>query len=84
MDDKLKSLYLEQPSWYPPVKADDFLVAIGKTKSNSVYHVYSVSEGKTKKPRMKKYNMKVFVSDLITALRREPDQALISFYWYKR
>lgn len=40
--DELKSLYVDSPSWHTPIKVDDFLVAVGKLKSNSVYHVFEV------------------------------------------
>lgn len=50
-EDKLRSLYIDMPVWNKfGINVDDFLVAIGKTKSNSVYHVFS-SNPKPKKDK---------------------------------
>jgi len=81
--DKLRSLYIDIPSWDKSVEVDDFLVAIGKKQSNSVYHVAKVKTIEQKN-RIKRCYMKVFKSDLITALKRDNDQALITLTWYKR
>lgn len=83
--DKLKSLYLDSHQ-KGLVRVDDFLVSVGKTKSNSVYHVAEVNERPS--PRrfaVSRYHMKVYVSDLITACKRDKNtQRLIPFGWYKR
>lgn len=80
---KTKSLYIDCPRWNDPVKPDDFLVAIGKNKSNSVYHVVESRKGREKN-RMIRYYLKVINVELIIALSREEDQALIPVYWYTR
>jgi len=84
MTDDLKSLYVDCPSWAPEIKPDDFIVAVGKRKSNSVYHVFEVNAKPNKKRRMTRYHMKVFQSDLVTALYRESGQVLIPMTWYSR
>lgn len=82
--EKLKSLYIDKPAWEPPVQPDDFLVAIGKKQSNSVYHVSSVKPTPHKDVRLIRYHMKVYMSDLMTALQRDKTQQLITLYWYPR
>lgn len=73
------------PNWSDPVKIDDFIIAIGKKQSNSVYHVAEVKPGKPRlDKRITRYNMKVYKSDLITALNRDPHQAIIAIKWYSR
>lgn len=85
MDDKVVKLYIDMPQWSMAPREDDFLIAIGKKQSNSVYHIYKVTLSKTKKhPRMVRYNLKCFRSDLPTALRRDPEQNIIPIHWYKR
>lgn len=81
--EKQKSLYFDSPSW-ESVKVDDFLVAIGKTKSNSVYHIAELRSKPIPEKRMTRHYLKVFKSDLITALRRDQDQRLIPMFWYSR
>jgi hypothetical protein len=80
--DKLKSLYVDAPLWVPDIKVDDFIVTIGVNKSNSVYHVAEVRISAREK--MKRAHLKVYVSDLVTALRRSSGQKLIPITWYKR
>lgn len=85
MDDQLKKLYIDMPAWDEPVRVDDFMVAIGKRQSNSVYHIAEVTPGKPRKDkRLVRYYLKVYKSDLITALKRGPKQKLIKIYWYSR
>lgn len=82
IEDKPLSLYMDAPRWVPDVKVDDFIIAIGKNKSNSVYHIAEVRikiNGRTKRAYLKCYR-----SDLITALKRESNQSLIPMVWYKR
>ena len=81
--EKLKSLWIDCP-FSEGIKIDDFLVAIGEKKSNSVYHVADVKTKDSPKPRMKRHHLKVYKSDIITALKRDENQDLIPFYWYKR
>lgn len=84
MEDKIKKLYLDQPSWFPAIKEDDFIVAIGAKQSNSVYHVIK-SVPKPREPlRMTRYHLQVFKSDLPTALKRDKSQQLIPMAWYSR
>jgi hypothetical protein len=82
--DELKSLYIDMPSWDEGVEVDDFLIAIGKKQSNSVYHVAEVKCSPRKDKRITRYNMKVYKSDLITMLKRDEDQRLITLVWYSR
>lgn len=85
IEDKPKSLYIDMPSWEEGVKIDDFLVAIGKKQSNSVYHIASIKRVVDRKEkRMKRYHINVYKSDLLTALRRDEDQKLITIQWYSR
>lgn len=85
MNDKLKSLYIDMPNWVAGVKVDDFLVAIGKTKSNSVYHVAKVKSIRpNEQKRIVRYYLSVYKSELTTALRRDKTQHLIPITWYSR
>lgn len=72
------------PTWDIAVKPDDFLVAIGKKQSNSVYHVAESRSVPRKDKRIIRYYLKVFKSDLTIALQRDLDQKLITIYWYPR
>ncbi len=80
--DGLRNIYIDMSYDDNPIKRDDFLIAIGKKKSNSVYHVYSV----VLKPKASKirYHLEVVKCELIDALRREPPQKIQPFYWYSR
>lgn len=84
-----KNLHYDMHKSQPPVQPDDFLVAIGQKKSNTVYHVYSVKPGKVGRkkgrlrPYVKRFHLKVLKSDLATALQRESNQKLWPIYWYK-
>lgn len=82
--EKLKSLYVDSPSWAPAILPDDFIVAVGKTKTNSVYHVVESLPKTNSKKRTVRYNLKVLNTDLITALRRDVDQQLVPMQWYPR
>jgi hypothetical protein len=77
---------MDSPSWAanPFVRPDDFIIAIGRKQSNSVYHVYSVRRKHYAKKRMVRHYMKVFKSDLQTALNRDAQQQLIPMSWYSR
>lgn len=81
--DKLKKLYIDMPSWCDPISVDDFIVAVGVKKSNSVYHVASVKVGRLK-DRVQRFHIQVYKTDLLTALKRESDQKLITIKWYSR
>lgn len=82
--DKLISLYIDCPSWEPPIKADDFLIAVGKLKSNSVYHVFKVNAKPNPIKRIIRYYVKVFKSDLMNCLKRDECQNIIIIKWYSR
>jgi hypothetical protein len=82
LEDKPISLYIDSPHWSPDLKVDDFIVAVGEKKSNSVYHIAKVN--KKRRGRTKRFYVKVYKSDLITACRRDPEQSLIAMTWYKR
>jgi len=72
------------PSWEKAVSVDDFLVAVGKKQSNSVYHVAEVNPKPRPEKRITRYYLKVYKTDLITALKRDEDQNLIIVTWYSR
>lgn len=89
--EKIKKLYVDRPSWNTPICVDDFIVTIGVKQSNSVYHILDVNPKPivknkmvTMKGKMIRYYIKVFDSDLITALKRDKTQQLIPIQWYKR
>lgn len=75
---------MDTPDWEPDIVTDDFLVTIGKKQSNSVYHVYESKSKDGPKPGKRRHHLKVFVSDLITMLKRDSDQKLIPIIWYSR
>lgn len=79
-----RKLYIDCPEWADPIKEDDFIIAIGEKKSNSVYHVWTVKEGVHKEKGMVRSHVTVFKSDLITALKREEGQKLIPLVWHKK
>jgi len=82
--EKLKSLYIDTPAW-ESLKVDDFVVAVGKTKSNSVYHIAEVkSKPSPRHNRMTRHYVKVFKSDLLTMLRRDKEQKLLPISWYSK
>lgn len=82
--EKLKSLYIDRPAGYSHICVDDFLVTIGQKQSNSVYHINEVKSKPRMEGRMIRYYVKVFDSDLMTALKRDKTQQLITLHWYKR
>lgn len=82
--EKLKSLYVDRPTGCSKICVDDFLITIGAKKSNSVYHIAEVKAIPRPNPRLTRYYVKVFVSDLMTALNRTETQQLITLTWYKR
>ena len=82
--EELKSLYVDMPNWNQGIAVDDFIIAIGNTKSNSVYHVFEVNARPRRDKRITRYNLKVLKSDLLTALKRDINQKLIPMQWYKR
>lgn len=84
MNDSLKSLYVDMPTWSEGIIEDDFIITIGNTKSNSVYHVYESKLKIRPNGRVARYYLKVLKSDLITALHRDPGQKLIPMQWYSR
>lgn len=84
IEDSTKSLYIDISFNKFELLADDFLVAIGKTKTNSVYHVLEITSIKQRNRHMKRVYFKCLKTDLLTALKRDPEQALTPFQWYKR
>ena len=80
---KTKSIYIDGASWQEAPKVDDFIVAIGKTKSNSVYHIFKVKSSKPR-GRMVRYYLEVLNSDLQTLTQREKNQKVIPMKWYSR
>ena len=79
-----KKLYYDCPQWDPPVNVDDFLVAIGKKQSNSVYHVAEVRAVPKPEKKLIRYYVKVFKSNLTMALKMDSDQKLLPIVWYNR
>lgn len=83
--EKLKSLYVDVPMNYREVKVDDFIVAFGKTKSNSVYHVAEVKVKERPEHRTTRYYVKCYKSDLLTCCSRDKEtQRVIDIVWYSR
>ena len=83
--DRLRSLHINMPSWSHGVRVDDFLVAIGKKQTNSVYHIAEVTRVVPNKlKRTTRYYVKVYKSDLLTAIRRDSSQGLITIKWNTR
>jgi hypothetical protein len=83
MEDNSKKLTIELPNWNPSIKVDDFLITIGKKQSNSVYHVSEITRiSHHPNRRTTKYHIKTYKSDLITMLRREPNQSLFTVTWH--
>lgn len=82
--EKLRSLYIDIPNWEEGVKPDDFLVAIGKLKSNSVYHIAEVRPVPQKNKRITRYYLKVLKADLTIALQKESNQKIVPIHWYSR
>jgi hypothetical protein len=82
-NDKLISLYIDKSPNDFAINTDDFLITIGKSKSNSVYHVESV-KSVIQKNGLIRYYVKVFRSDLITMLKRDKNQLLTTVFWYGR
>ena len=82
--EKTVKLYVDSPSWDPAIKIDDFLIAVGKIKSNSVYHVYTVRAVPRLSGRIVRYHVECFKSDLMTCLKRGSDQQLCIVTWYDR
>ena len=80
-NDNLKKLYVDG-DFNLKINTDDFLIAIGKRQSNSVYHVYESK--KVVRKNGIRFNVKVFKSDLITCLQRNKSQNIITLAWYKR
>lgn len=81
--EKTVKLYIDCPYWFK-VKVDDFLISIGKTKSNSVYHVAEIRPKEYPEKRIMRYYLKCFKSDLMTALKKDPSQKIIPLHWYGR
>lgn len=79
-----RSIYIDMAAWEAPPKPDDFVVAVGKTRSNSVYHVATVRAVPHKARRAVRYHLQVFKSDLLAAIRRDGDQQIITMRWNSR
>ena len=83
--DELKSLYIDVYRKSNIPRVDDFIIAVSKLKSNSVYHVAEIkSVVPRKEGRVQRYYMRVFKTDLLTAINRDPDQKIITIMWYPR
>lgn len=79
--DRVRNLYVDC-RYNLEIKPDDFIVTIGKTKSNSVYHVL---ESKVKeRSNGVRFYLKVLKSDLLTCIKRDNSQAVIPMKWYNR
>lgn len=83
--ERLIKLYIDCPTWQKAIKVDDFIVAVGKNKSNSVYHIAEVrGRVSPKNERMIRYSVKCYKANLITALQRGRNQELIPMTLYSR
>lgn len=79
-DDSIKRLYVDSVRDIG-IKEDDFIVTIGKLKSNSIYHV--IESKKTERLNGLRFHLKVMRSDLLTCIKRDFNQRLIPMIWYK-
>ncbi len=79
--DKLRSLYVDSEASLI-IEPDDFVITIGKKKSNSVYHVVE-SKRVIRENGVRSY-LKVLKSDLLTCLKREQSQRVVSVTWNSR
>ena len=79
-----RRLYIDMAAWEVPPRPDDFLVAVGKTRSNSVYHIATVRAVPHKTLRAVRYHLQVYKSDLLAAIRRDGDQQIIPMRWHSR
>lgn len=79
-----RSIYIDMASWEPAPRVDDFLVAVGALKTNSVYHVASVRAVPHTQRRAVRYYLKVYRSDLLTCIRRGAEQRVITMRWNPR
>jgi len=85
MSERVIKLYIDCAAWQSPIQVDDFIISVGKTKSNSVYHVANVTaKPSPKHRRLIRYNLKCYKSNLLTACSRDNDQRLIPVKWYNR
>ncbi len=84
--ERTRKFYVDMHQCDEPVKPDDFLVAIGKRQTNSVYHVAEVISSRPlkKEPHIIRHTIITYKSDLPTALKRDPEQGLIPIQWYSR
>lgn len=80
-NDKILKLYIDC-GFDLEINANDFIITIGKNKSNSVYHI--LESRKAERTNGVRFYLKVFRSDLITCLKRESSQKLIPMVWYNR
>lgn len=85
-DNKTRKLWIDMPVNEKAPATDDFIVAMSRTKSNSVYLVASARQVLRKVPCLTKRRiaMEVYVVDLATLLRRDADQRIFTMYWYPR
>lgn len=81
MDDVVKKLFVDSKQDID-IKADDFIVAVGKLKSNSIYHV--IESRRSERACGFRFHLKVMRSDLPTCIRRDSNQKLIPMVWYNR
>lgn len=82
--EKLISFWVETEVYEFYIEPDDFIVAEGKLKSNSVYHVVESRCKANKAFDLFRWHVKVLKSDLLTALRRDPSQRIIPIVWLPR
>jgi hypothetical protein len=81
MQDNPRKLYIDTRESRPSIKVDDFIVAIGKKKSNSVYHI---SEARHKiNAGFVRNSIVAYKTELYIALMRNKDQQLVPVKWYK-
>lgn len=82
--DGARSLYLDTAAWEKGPQVDDFLVAIGKLKSNSVYHVAGAGGFTTPRPHVRRWHLRVYLSDLPMLVQRDRVQQVWPLHWYPR
>lgn len=79
-----RRIYIDMPEWSRAIEVDDFVVAVGRLKSNSVYHVAQVRPVARPAQRAVRYHLQVYRSSLLDCICRGPEQQVITMRWHTR
>lgn len=83
--EQARRIHIDIPASDPAICIGDFLVAVGKTKTNSVYHVANVIRVCDRPAQhARRVYLEVLPSELRHAIRRDRDTRLIPFKWNPR